>query len=63
MHRYNRIMEFFWLVTAVVTLVLGVYIIQKKGWAENWLFITFPFIAAAMYSMRRYLRKKEEGKK
>lgn len=62
MQRYNRIMEIFWLVTAVVTLILGVYIIHKKGFADNWLFIFFPFLAAAMYAMRRHLRRKESGK-
>lgn len=56
-------MEIFWLITAVVTLILAVYIIAQKGFEENWLFIFFPFLAAAMYAMRRHLRKKEEGKK
>lgn len=62
MQRYNRIMEIFWLATAVVTLILGFYIIHEKGFTDNWLFLFFPFLAGAMYAMRRYLRKKEEGK-
>lgn len=51
----------FWLAIAVVTLVLGVYIIQKKGFSDNWLFMLFPMLASAMYAMRRFLRKKGEG--
>lgn len=63
MNKYNRIMEFFWLVTAVLTLLLGAYIINQKGFGDNnWVFLFFPLLASAMYAMRRHLRKKEEKK-
>lgn len=60
MKHYHRIMELFWLVTAVFTVFFAVYIIYKVGFAEGWLIITLPAISILLFFMRRYARKKHE---
>ncbi|MBN4061955.1 MAG: hypothetical protein COA57_12325 [Flavobacteriales bacterium] len=60
MKTYNRIMEIFWLVTAVLALALAVYTVRAKGIEENWYLLLFPVACVAMFALRRYMRKKIE---
>ena len=60
MKRYNKIMEVFWLVTAILTSVIAAYVIGKKGLADNYHFLFFPLIAGFLFGMRRFMRMRME---
>jgi uncharacterized membrane protein len=54
--RVNRFMELFWLSIAIVALVMALYMISSRGWANAWTYLLFPLLAGAMYGLRRGVR-------
>ena len=61
MQKMNRFLELFWLVITILTIGLTIYFYATEGAnpATNWYFL-FPCLAAAMYLVRRGLRKRLE---
>ncbi len=58
MKKYNRIMEIFWLVVAVITFFFSVYRLTKVGLSEGYMFLFMPVIAGILFGLRRRMRKK-----
>lgn len=60
--KVSKVMEFFWLVIAIVSLVVVIYIfISDKGIsADNAQFLVFPVLAGMMYGFRAGFRKRME---
>jgi hypothetical protein len=61
MRKVNRALEIFWLVITILTIGLTIYFYATEGVdsSTNWYFL-FPCLAAAMYIVRRSLRKRLE---
>lgn len=57
----NRFMELFWLVVAIIALLMSLYMIRVKGWEAGWHYLIFPLLAGAMYGLRRVLGKKAKA--
>ncbi len=58
MKKVNRLMEFFWLALAVITLFGASYYVYELGWKEGWLYLLFPAVALMMYLYRRGMRSR-----
>lgn len=58
--KYNRLSEIFWLIATAATLVMVIYLIVTEGFEKNKWYVLIPFLASAMYLMRRGVRKKFE---
>jgi NADH:ubiquinone oxidoreductase subunit 2 (subunit N) len=58
--KYNRLSEIFWLIATLSTLVMVIYLIWAEGFEKNKWYVLIPFLASAMYLMRRAVRKKFE---
>lgn len=61
MQKYNKFMEFFWLIIAIATTFYGFYIFKAGRAEESVLPFILPFVALAMYGLRRFHRKKMEN--
>jgi len=53
-------MEKFWLVIAIVSFVYGVYMIGKFGLVDAGLYLLMPLIAATLFYLRLYARRRME---
>ncbi len=63
MERYNRYSEIFWLLVTIVTAVLVIYLCIVEGFEKTkWTFVV-PMLTAAVYIMRRSIRKRFERNK
>jgi hypothetical protein len=62
--KYNKIMEWFWLVVAIATAVYAGYKWNQDPsiLSENTFLFFMPFIAAGLWAMRRYVRRKQEAR-
>ena len=60
MKKMNRVMEFFWLAVAVLSLVGAIYYILELGWEEGWVYLLFPLTAGMMFAYRRMMRSRVE---
>lgn len=60
MNKYHLIMEKFWLVIAGVSFVFAVYKAGQIGISAASMFFLFPVIAAVLFGMRYFVRKKFE---
>lgn len=60
MKKMNRIMEFFWLAVAIISLFGAVYYLNELGWEEGWFYLLFPLTAAMMWGYRRMMRSRVE---
>lgn len=60
MKKYHLIMEKFWLVAAILSFGYAVYLIGKHGIAQEGINLIMPVIAAALYYLRYYTRKRIE---
>lgn len=60
MNKYNKFMEYFWLVMAILTALYAAYTLGKTGSEDALLLITMPFIAGALFAVRRFTRKRIE---
>ena len=58
MKKLNRVMEFFWLAVAVLSLFGAIYYIMELGWAEAWYYLMFPAVAFMMFAYRRGMRSR-----
>lgn len=62
MNQYHKIMEKFWLVVAILSLIFAVYKLgQTQNVADSAIYFLFPVIATVLFYMRYYVRKKYEG--
>ena len=57
MKAYHKIMEFFWLITCIMSGIAAIYI-QQKSATKDYMIFLLPLAALVMYLMRRYVRKK-----
>lgn len=58
MERIARLMEWFWLVLAVLTAGWAVWELYTHGWDSAKHLTWFPLVCAAMYLYRRFTRKR-----
>ena len=60
MHKFFKILEIIWLITALACAAIAVYFLITKD-NDSALYFTFVFfIAAIMYLLRRYQRKNQD---
>jgi hypothetical protein len=50
-------LERFWLIVAVVSVFLTIYIVAEQGFENSKLYFILPIIAIVIWMMRRRLRK------
>lgn len=60
MKKYHLIMEKFWLIAAILSFVYAVYTIGAYGLAQAGINLVMPVIAAALYYLRYWTRKRLE---
>ncbi len=62
LNKVSKVMEMFWLVIAILSFVVVIYIyIKDKGInAENAQYLVFPALAGVMYGFRAAFRKRME---
>lgn len=58
--KFHRFMEGFWLLVALVTLVMAVRSILIDGFGEGGIYLIFPGLAGAAYALRYGMRKRME---
>ncbi|MEO8066297.1 MAG: hypothetical protein ABI599_01265 [Flavobacteriales bacterium] len=61
MRKVNRFMEIFWLVVAVVTFGIAIWVIIKSSFAQSWTWLLFPVFSVGMFLVRRFMRGKLEA--
>jgi hypothetical protein len=52
-----KFLERFWLIVAVVSVFLTIYIVAEQGFENSKLYFILPIIAIVIWMMRRRLRK------
>ncbi|MEQ9186264.1 MAG: hypothetical protein RLP15_00910 [Cryomorphaceae bacterium] len=60
MQKYNIIMERFWLVVAIGTFIFAVYQLGKFGLASSGISFIMALVAASLFYLRYYMRKRHE---
>jgi len=63
MRKFSLIMEKFWLVLAIASLLVVFYIFyqNRNNWNSEMLtYLVFPALAGAMYAFRTFMRKRLE---
>ena len=58
MVRLSKIMELFWLLLGIVSLIAVLYLVVTQGFSEFKLWFLFPVVAFAMYFFRRFMSRK-----
>ncbi len=63
MSKYNKFMEIFWLFVAVATAAFAGYKWSQDPavLSENSFLFVMPFVAAGLWAMRRFVRRKQEA--
>ena len=61
--RTHRILEILWLVVALLSLGAAIHKSISTSFRESAILLLITFVAAAMYMLRRNLRKKSEIRK
>jgi flagellar biogenesis protein FliO len=54
---FPKILEYTWLVLAVVCLGLAIHSTVKFGFGQSYMLFILTFVAVLMYLLRRYRRK------
>jgi hypothetical protein len=62
MEKMNRFLEIFWAALTIVTLIMALYLLAKDGWDKTKYILFMPLLPAAMWIMRRGLRRHLEKK-
>jgi len=57
-NRVTHILEIFWLIVAILSLLAGIHQSMNQGIKESWLFYLIAAIGFLMFYLRRNLRKK-----
>lgn len=60
MRKIHRFMELFWLIVCLLATIMALYMLVRTGFREGGIYLLFPFLAGAMYGVRRWVRKKVE---
>ena len=60
MKNYNKMMEYIWLGIAIATAIFAGYQLNLGEREDITLLIVMPFVAGALYALRRFHRKKME---
>ncbi|KAB1063422.1 hypothetical protein [Salibacter halophilus] len=60
MKTYNKFMEIFWLVIAILSGGTIGYLFFFEEYNEHPIFLALPFMALVMFLMRRWYRKRTE---
>jgi membrane protein implicated in regulation of membrane protease activity len=58
MGRISRILEVFWLLLGIITLIGVVFLVATNGIREFKLWFLFPVVAFSMYFFRRFMSRK-----
>ncbi len=62
LRKISLLMERFWLILAIVSLVVVIYIFATQGIDRRTLqLLIFPVLAGVMYGFRTFFRKRLEG--
>ncbi len=61
--KLNKFLEITWLTVAVLSLVAGIHKSLTTSLGESWLLFLIALVSMIMYTLKRYLRKKEESDK
>ncbi|HAS35237.1 MAG TPA: hypothetical protein DCS15_02025 [Flavobacteriales bacterium] len=63
MSKYNKFMELFWLFVAAATALFAAYKWSQDPavLSENTFLFVMPFVAAGLWAMRRFVRRRQEG--
>jgi hypothetical protein len=56
--RTNHILEIFWLIVAILSLIAGIHQTFTEGFGKSWLFFLIAVVGFLMFYLRRNLRKK-----
>lgn len=48
-------MTAFWLILAILSLLVAVYMISVSGWMEGSVYLIFPLLAGMMYGVRKFM--------
>lgn len=51
-------MTTFWLVLAVLSLLVALYFMVKDGWRQGSVYLIFPMLAGMMYGFRKFMLKR-----
>ncbi len=51
-------MTTFWLILAILSLFVALYMIATAGWAEGAMYLVFPLLAGMMYGFRKFMLKR-----
>lgn len=62
MEKMNRFLEIFWAALTIVTLIMAFYLLAADGWDKSKYMMMMPLLPAAMWLMRRGLRRHLEKK-
>ncbi|HBX49862.1 MAG: hypothetical protein A2275_03035 [Bacteroidetes bacterium RIFOXYA12_FULL_35_11] len=54
---FRKILEYTWLVIAVLSVIAAVHKTYRQGFSESYPFYIITFIAVLMFFFRRYTRK------
>lgn len=60
MNKYHKVMEYFWLVVAILTAIFAGYQLNRGIREDIYLLILMPFVAGALFAVRRFHRKRME---
>ncbi len=58
MKNFNRIMEKFWLIIAILSVPFAVFYVIQLGWQQGWFYLLFPITAFMMFGYRRFMRSR-----
>lgn len=53
-------MTAFWLILAILSSIVALYMIATAGWAEGSMFLIFPLLAGMMYGFRKFMAGRME---
>lgn len=60
MKSYNRIMEIFWIVLAILTAMASIFLFWKFGFDKNWYLLVISGMSLVQWFLRYQYRKKQE---
>ncbi len=56
----NHVLEVFWLIIAVFTLLLGLFLLVRDGFRESYMFFIMSGLSFLLFYARRSLRRKND---
>jgi TM2 domain-containing membrane protein YozV len=60
-NKINYILEIFWLIIAVLSIIAGIHQTINEGIRHSWLFFLIALIGLCMFILRRNFRKPNSG--